>query len=167
MVIDIFLIILGIIFTILGILGCILPVIPGPPISFIALIMLHLAEKGILTTSFLWSMAFIAIAVTILDYIVPVWGTKKFGGSKRSSWGATVGLIIGLFIGPWGIILGPFAGATIAELIGGADQSKALKAGFGAFIGFLLGVGMKLIASGFMAWHFFKGSFGIIKGYFQ
>jgi len=164
MVVDILLALLGLVLIVVGILGCVLPVIPGPPISFLGLLVLHLTEKVQFSNRFLLLMAGIAIFVTVLDYIVPIWGTKKFGGTKRGTWGATIGLIIGLFFGPPGIIIGPFAGAFLGELSGGRDQKSSLRAGFGAFIGFLMGVGIKLVASGIMAWHFFitgaKGFFG-------
>ena len=154
--VDILLIFLGIVFIVIGILGCIMPVIPGPPISFLGLLMLQLTDKVQYTNNFMWTMAMIAIFVTILDYIVPVWGTKKFGGSKRGVWGATIGLLVGLFLGPIGIIIGPFAGAVIAEALGGRKQHEAFRAGLGAFIGFLMGVGIKLVASGYMTYYFFK-----------
>lgn len=157
MIIEILLAGAGFILTVLGVLGCILPVIPGPPLSFIGLLLLHYTRWADYSSDLLWILGAAALIVTVLDYIVPIWGTKKFGGSKKGMWGATIGLIIGLFIGPIGIIIGPFFGAVVAELIGGKDSTHAFKAGFGAFIGFLLGVGLKLIASGFMAWYYFKG----------
>ncbi len=88
-------------------------------------------------------LAAIAVVVTILDYIVPVWGTKKFGGSKYGTRGATVGLIIGLFLGPLGIIIGPLIGAVVGELIFKDDMKYAIKAGFGSLLGFLTGIGLK------------------------
>ena len=98
----------------------------------------------------------VAVVVTILDYIVPVWGTKKFGGTKYGTRGATVGLIIGLFLGPPGIILGPFIGAVVGELIFKDDMKYALKAGFGSLLGFLTGIGLKLAASFVITFYFVK-----------
>ncbi|MEA3316728.1 MAG: DUF456 domain-containing protein [Bacteroidota bacterium] len=147
---------LGILLIIVGLVGCILPIIPGPPLSFFGLLMLHLTKFGEFGTSFLLLMATIAIIVTILDYIVPVWGTKKFGGSKAGVWGSTIGLIVGLFFfPPIGLIIGPLLGAIIAELIKGADFNKSIKSGLGSFLGFLLGTGLKLISSGIMTYYFF------------
>lgn len=160
---DVLLIILGIIFVVTGILGCVLPVIPGPPISFFSLVLLHFTSRVQYTPRFLFLMLIIALIVTVLDYIVPIWGTKRYGGSKKGIWGATIGLLIGLFIGPVGIILGPFAGAVIGESIDGKDSKNALRAGFGAFMGFMMGIGMKLVASGFMTYYFFKE---LIKSFF-
>jgi uncharacterized protein len=101
----------------------------------------------------------VALAVTILDYIVPIWGTRKFGGSKYGVRGATVGLVIGLFLGPAGIIFGPFAGAFVGELIFKDDVKYALKAGIGSLLGFLMGVGFKLAASFVITFYFIRGFF--------
>jgi uncharacterized protein YqgC (DUF456 family) len=153
---DYFLIGLGILFLILGILGGVLPVLPGPPLSYVALLLLHFTTKYQFTTQFLITWAIITIVVYVLDYLIPAWGTKKFGGSKRGVWGSIIGLIIGLFFfPPVGIIIGPFAGAVIAEVTGGKNHKAALKAGLGSFIGFLAGTMLKLIVSGMMAWYFF------------
>ena len=148
---------IGIFMIIIGLLGCILPVIPGPPLSFVGLLMLHFTDFGEFSTNFLLLMAFIAIFVTILDYIVPIWGTKRFGGSKAGVWGSTIGLILGIFFfPPIGSILGPLVGAIIGESINGAEFKDSLRAGLGSLLGFLLGTGIKLISSGLMTYYFFK-----------
>ena len=91
----------------------------------------------------------ISIFVWAIDYVIPAWGTKKFGGSKYGVWGTILGLITGLiFFGPLGIIIGPFVGAFIGEIIyDSKDSSRALKAAFGSFVGFMLSTGLKLITS--------------------
>lgn len=160
---DTILIILGFFFAFAGILGCFLPVIPGPPLSFIALLLVHFTKEADLSTNLLLTMAVLTIVVTVLDYVIPAWGTKKFGGTKYGTWGATIGLIIGFFLGPIGIIAGPFAGAVLGEMLGGSSGSKALRAGLGSFFGFLLGVGLKLIVSGIMLFYYFKYSLPVIK----
>ncbi len=157
---DIILVIIGIILIFVGIAGCVLPIIPGPPISFIALIVLQFTKYADFSTEFLVFFASLATIVTVLDYIVPIWGTKKFGGSKAGIWGATIGMIIGLFMfPPFGIIIGPFVGAFIAESIKGASNDKSLKAAFGSLIGFMLGIGLKLISSFIITFYFFKELF--------
>jgi len=153
---DYVLLILGIILMILGIIGCLVPVLPGPPISYLGLIMLHVTRFGQFSTTVLVSLAAVAIVVTILDYIVPIWGTRKFGGSKYGMRGATVGLIIGLFLGPVGIIVGPLLGAIVGELIFKDDMKYAIKAGFGSLLGFLTGIGLKLAASFVITFYFVK-----------
>ena len=157
---DYILIVLGIIFMVSGILGCVLPVIPGPPLSYIGLLLLHFTGKYQFSTQFLIIWAIITTVVYVLDYVIPVWGTKKFGGSKRGVWGSIIGLIVGLFFfPPFGIIVGPFIGAVVGELTSGKDSGLALKSGFGSFLGFLVGTLLKLITSGMMTWYFFKELF--------
>jgi uncharacterized protein YqgC (DUF456 family) len=156
---DLFLIIVGILLIIIGILGCFLPVLPGPPVVYASLLLLQFTSKDPFSTSFLILWAVITIAVTIIDYWVPVYGTKKLGGTKMGINGATAGLLVGLFFGPWGMILGPFIGALAGELIGGQNFSKALKSAFGSFIGFVAGTLMKLVVSCIMAYHFINQAF--------
>ena len=153
---DYLLLITGIILMITGIIGCLVPVLPGPPISFLGLISLHFTRFGHFTEVALITFGAIALIVTLLDYIVPVWGTKKFGGSKYGTRGAAIGLIIGLFLGPLGLIIGPLAGAFVGELIFRDDINYAMKAGFGSLLGFLTGVGLKLAASFVMTFYFVK-----------
>ncbi|HQG76727.1 MAG TPA: DUF456 domain-containing protein [Bacteroidales bacterium] len=153
---DYILLILAIILMILGIIGCLVPILPGPPLSYLGMILLHFSRFAHFSSNVLIIMAVIAALVTALDFIVPVWGTKKFGGSKYGIRGATVGLIIGLFLGPPGIIIGPFIGAFVGELIFKDDIRYALKAGFGSLLGFLTGIGLKLAASFIMTFYFVK-----------
>ncbi len=154
---DYVLITLGVLFMIGGILGGVLPVLPGPPLSYVGLLLLHFTERYQFSTRFLVIWAVITVVVYALDYVIPAWGTKRFGGSKRGIWGSIIGLVIGLFFfPPFGIIIGPFLGAVIGELTSGKDSGSALKSGFGSFVGFLTGTLLKLITSGMMTWYFFK-----------
>lgn len=154
---DYVLIVLGILQMISGILGCVLPILPGPPLSYLGILLLQLTSRYQFSTRFMVIWAIITVVVYALDYIIPAWGTKKFGGSKRGVWGSLIGLVIGLFFfPPFGIIIGPFVGAIVGELSSGKDSGSALKSGFGSFIGFLAGTLLKLIASGMMTWYFFK-----------
>lgn len=153
---DYIFLILGIFLMILGLIGCLVPVLPGPPFSFLGLISLQVTRFGDFSKATLITLAAIAVVVTILDYVVPIWGTKKFGGSKYGIRGATVGLIIGIFLGPIGIILGPLIGAFVGEMIFKDDITYAIKAGFGSLIGFLTGIGLKLAASLIMTFYFVR-----------
>jgi len=153
---DYLLLIFGILLIILGIIGCLVPVLPGPPFSFLGILLLNFSRFADFTTSALITLGAIAVAVTILDYIVPVWGTKKFGGSKYGTRGATVGLIVGLFLGPLGIIFGAFIGAFAGEMIFKDDINYALKASMGSLLGFLTGIGLKLAASLIMTYYLIK-----------
>lgn len=151
--------ILGILLMLAGLAGCILPFLPGPPLCFIALLLQQLRDDPPFSSEFLWLWAAIALAVTLLDYVIPVYGTKKFGGTTYGVWGSTIGLLIGLFLGPWGIIIGPFAGAFVGELLANTDSKQALRAAFGSFVGFLFGTLLKLVTCLVMIWYFVKLSF--------
>jgi uncharacterized protein YqgC (DUF456 family) len=154
---DVVLIIIGIILILIGIIGCIIPGIPGPPIAYVGILIQVFKTENPFTTKFLIIWALITIAVSILDYVVPAIGTKKFGGSKRGVWGSIIGLFVGLFFfPPIGLIIGPFLGAFLGELTGGKETESALKAGFGSFIGFITGVALKLVVTGLLAFYFFK-----------
>ena len=156
---DVVLIIIGILLLLIGFAGCIIPGVPGPPIAYIGLLIQVFKTENPFTTKFLIIWALIMVVVSLLDYVVPVIGTKKFGGSKRGIWGSVIGLFIGIFFfPPIGLIIGPFLGAFIGELTGGKETQSALKAGFGSFIGFITGVALKLVVTGLMAYYFF-GSF--------
>ena len=160
---DIVLIILGFICVVVGIIGCFLPIIPGPPISYFALLLVHWTERAQLDNKTLVIWALVTAGVTALDYVVPIWGTKKFGGTKRGVWGSTIGLVIGIVFAPFGlvsIILGPLIGAFIGEMTGSSDTKMAMKSAFGSFIGFVIGTLAKLIVSGWMGYEFVKYAFG-------
>ncbi|MCK9301598.1 MAG: DUF456 domain-containing protein [Bacteroidales bacterium] len=156
---DIFLYIFGGVLILIGLCGCILPILPGPPISFIGLLLLQLSSKHPFTSKYMWLLAVIVVVVTIIDNVIPIFGTKKLGGTKWGTWGATIGLIIGFFFAPYGIIIGPFAGAVIGELLYGKDSKVAFKSGIGSLIGFVCGTGLKLMTSGWITYEFFKALF--------
>ena len=139
-----------------GILGCLVPVLPGPPLSLAGILILHFTYFADLSANKLIILAVIALVVSLLDYLVPIWGTKKFGGTKYGTRGATIGLVVGLFFGPAGIIAGPFLGALIGEMINRDDLKYALKAALGSLIGFMAGVGLKLAASLLITFYFVK-----------
>ncbi|SFU29904.1 hypothetical protein SAMN05216480_101524 [Pustulibacterium marinum] len=122
----------------MGILGSVLPVLPGPGLSWVGLLLMYLT-KTIETNWWVLSITFaIVVLITVLDYVIPSYGTKKYGGTKWGVFGTTVGLIVGLLAPiPFGVIIGPFLGAFVGELIGKATPSKALKAAWGSFMGFL------------------------------
>jgi uncharacterized protein len=154
--VDILWIILGSLLMLGGIVGCILPFLPGPPLCYFALLLQQLKSHDPFTPRFLWIWAGITIAVIALEYVIPVYGTKRYGGSRFGIWGCTIGLLFGIFIGPLGIILGPFVGALIGELIGNADSDKALKAALGSFFGFLVGTLLKLVVCFVMVYYFVR-----------
>jgi len=130
----------------LGFLGTFVPVLPGAPLAWAGLLAAYFSDFNDISIACLIIAAVIAVFVSIADNFFPVTMTKKFGGSKYATTGATIGLIVGFFTGPWGIILGPFFGALIGEWINKEGREDGVfKAAFGAFMGFLLGTGLKMI----------------------
>ena len=142
---DILLLIAGIICLLTGLAGAVLP-LPGPPLSFAGLILLHLSKYADFSQTVLISLGFVTVVMAILDYYIPVWGTKKFGGTRYGAIGATLGLLVGFLVIPAiGIFIGTFLGALVGELIGGANTRSALKSAFGSFVGFITGIVMKVL----------------------
>ena len=153
---DILWMIVGSLFVLVGFIGCFLPVLPGPPLAYLGLLIQQLRSNPAFTTKQLLIWLVVVAAVTILDYWIPIYGTKKFGGTKSGVWGATIGLLAGFFLGPLGIIIGPFVGAFIGELLADQSSGQALKAAWGSFVGFLFGTVLKLAVCGTMAWYLVK-----------
>ena len=149
------LIILAFIMLLAGIIGAVVPVLPGPPLSFIGLLLLQWSGYGGFSTTFLWIWAGITVLITVMDYILPSLLVRRFGGSRAASIGSFVGLMIGIFFfPPWGIIAGSFFGALVGELIhNGNNKTQALKTAIGAFLAFITGSGIKLIASSIMLYY--------------
>jgi uncharacterized protein YqgC (DUF456 family) len=145
---DIFLTILAAFLMILGIIGSFLPVLPGPLTGWLGLLILHLTDVVPMNWTFLIITFVIAMAIWILDYIIPAIGTKRFGGSRAGMIGTSIGLVIGLLSPiPGGIIIGPFVGALVGELVNKSEFNKALKAAFGSFLGFLASTFIKFIVA--------------------
>ena len=137
--------------ALIGVVGALVPGIAGTPFSFLALLALSFVHGIDYSTRFLLIMGIIGAVVFALDYVVPVWGTKKMGGSKAGVRGSTIGLVLGLivaFVFPIGfiaVLLGPFIGAYIGEKTVGTEDHLAWKSALGSFVGFLFGTGIKLV----------------------
>ncbi|MCM5662458.1 DUF456 domain-containing protein [Galbibacter mesophilus] len=147
---DILLLTFGFVCIIVGIFGSVLPVLPGAPISWIGLLLLYLTEAVPTNWWMLIITLIVAIGIVVVDYIIPIAGTKRFGGSKAGVIGTTVGLVISIIfpvLGLFGIIIWPFVGAFVGEIINKADSKTALRAAFGSFLGFLTGTFLKLIVA--------------------
>ena len=158
---DIALIIIGLILAIAGMVGCIIPVLPGPILSFCALLLLSWVKNWqIFSQTFLIVMAVVTALLILLDYVAPALGAKKYGASKLGLWGSVIGMVIGIFfIPPWGIILGAFIGALVGELASGKSGRKALRAGWGILIGNVLGIGLKLAFTAVVFFYYVKEMF--------
>lgn len=151
---DILFIITGILCLLTGLAGCFLPVIPGPPVAYAGLLLLHFTDKVQYSTTQLLLWLLLVIILQVLDYFIPMLGSKYSGGTRWGTRGCLAGTIIGLFFMPWGIVLGPFLGAFIGELLGGKETRQALKSGMGSLFGFLFGTVLKCILCGYFAWKF-------------
>ena len=134
----------------IGIIGCIIPGLPGVPIAYAGLWIAQATDRVDFSWQFLLIGGIATIIISVLDYVVPAWGTKHYGGTKWGVWGSTIGVFVGLFFGAAGVILGPLVGAILGELLSGKRMSDAVKAGWGSFVGILFGTIIKLIACGLM-----------------
>jgi hypothetical protein len=144
-----------------GILGAIIPVLPGPPLSYVGLLLLQWSGYGSFSFAFLLLWAFIAAGVTIMDYFLPALLAKQFGGSRAAVIGSFLGLLAGIFFfPPWGLVFGSFFGAFIGELIhNSVNGLKALRVALGAFIAFIVGSGAKLLVGFLMLFYAIRAVF--------
>ena len=144
---DALLLVLGLLCMLGGILGSFLPVLPGPGLSWLGLLLLYLTETVKMNYWVLGISLLITIIISVLDYVIPAQGTKRFGGSSYGVWGTNIGLVVGIFAPiPLGFIIGPFVGALVGELIyNSKDHNRAFKAATGSFIGFLASSFMKFV----------------------
>lgn len=145
------LIVAAILLSLIGIVGAVVPGIAGTPFSFLALLAMSFVDGIDYSTRFLLIMGLIGAVVFAVDYVVPIWGTKKLGGTKAGVRGSTIGLFLGLFItfvfpiGFIAVLLGPFIGAYIGEKSVGTADHLAWRSALGSFVGFLLGTGIKIV----------------------
>ncbi|WP_297450189.1 DUF456 domain-containing protein [uncultured Alistipes sp.] len=154
-------IVLAFVCLLAGIAGCIVPVLPGPPLSYAALWLMKWSGTADFDGRFLLLWGIVTLAVTVADYLLPAWLSKRFGGSKYAATGSLVGLLAGMFFfPPLGPVAGAFLGALAGELLyDSSDTGKAFKAACGAFVAFLLGTGLKLGASLAMGFYVVKALF--------
>jgi len=163
---DLILIIIGFLMMILGILGSFMPVLPGPSLSWLGLVLLYLTKAVPINYWVLGCTLLIAVLISILDYVIPSKGTKKSGGSSYGIWGTNIGLIVGIFAPiPFGFIIGPFVGAFIGEMLYDKNHNRAFKAATGSFIGFLASSFIKFVVCmmffGVFLWVFWNNKAGL------
>ncbi len=154
-------IILGLILAVSGLIGCIFPIIPGPPLSFLALVILSYAKNWEpFSAIFLIVMGGLTVLAFILDYVIPAAGAKKYGATKFSIFCSVIGMVIGLFVfPPFGLFIGGFVGAVAGEIYVGKAGKDALRAGLGIFVGNLISLGLKLGLCGVMLFFYVKEMF--------
>jgi len=157
------LIALGIVALLIGFVGCILPVLPGPPIGFLAILLVWAAQDWQAETFGYVTVLVLAgatILVTILDLMAPVIGAKKYGASKSGIWMSILGMLVGMiFFPPLGMLLGAFFGALAGEYMAGKADGEALKAAWGVFVGTMIGIFLKLAVCGVITFYFVRELF--------
>lgn len=160
---EIGLLIIALVAGVIGLLGVIVPVLPGTLLSFGGLVCAYFVTGSTITTTQLIVCGIVSVVVVLLDYLLPGYFTKVFGGTKSGITGATIGTFVGFIFGIPGIILGPFFGAVIGEMVGGkTDIDRALSVGLGSLLSFLVGSGIKLIAGLYMIYHIIKVFIGVM-----
>lgn len=144
---DIVLLTIGFLCVITGIVGSFLPVIPGPGLSWLGLLLLYFTDAVPMNYWVIGITGVVMLIVTVLDYVIPAKGTKRYGGSRYGIWGTNIGLVVGLFVPiPFGFLIGPFVGAFLGELIyNSKDHKRAWRAATGSFLGFLASTFMKFV----------------------
>ena len=164
---DLFLLILGLLFCLIGIIGSFLPIIPGPVTSWLGILLINLTSAVEFNLNFVLITFTVALSVGILDYIIPILGVKKLGGSRSGQIGTTVGLIVALVIlGPIGIIIGPFMGALLGEMSTNKSFQNSLKPAFGSFIGVIAGSVIKFLISLSFLFFYFDIFWGYRESFF-
>ena len=151
---DTFLIVLAGILVVTGLVGCIFPKLPGTPLCYLGIILLHYSSIAEFSINFFIRWGIFVIAVQGLDYLIPTWGKRKFGGSTKGVWGSLIGMLAGLYFGTYGIISGAIIGAFIGELFAGKESNEAIHHAFSSFLFFILGTISQLIVAGGLLYYY-------------
>lgn len=150
------LLIIASILVILGVIGSLVPAMPGPGLAFIGLLILFLTKPGSVSLFYLITFGVIMVILIIIDYLAPILGAKFSGASRPGLLGAIVGSLLGIFFfPPVGIFIGAFLGAWVGEIAGGKDATDALRAGIGTLVGSLTVIILETIFSVWLAIYFF------------
>ncbi|GIV36787.1 MAG: membrane protein [Cyclobacteriaceae bacterium] len=148
--------VIALVLMITGLVGCIVPLLPGPPLSYLGLLVLQLRQEPPFTLRFMLLWLAVVVVVQVLDYVFPLLAARKFGGTRYGVWGCAAGLLAGFWFGPAGIVAGPFIGALAGELLYSGNTSQALRSAVGSFAGFVFSTLLKFITSGIMTWYVVK-----------
>lgn len=165
MVVDILAIIFGSAAVVAGLVGCIVPVIPGPLLAAAALWILSLAGNWAVysaATLALWTI--LAVAVQVVDSILPAHAAGKAGANRAGVWGSVAGMILGsIFFPPLGIFLGAFLGALAGELLFHRENEDPMKSALAVFRGTLAGIVWKLAVTGGILVVFVRGAIRLVR----
>lgn len=161
--------ILALVFAVIGIVGCVLPLLPGPVLTYAGLLCAYGCSYSDLSVTALVAWGAATLVAIVADYFLPALMTRVMGGSKAGEIGATIGMVIGIFFSfsVVSLILFPFAGAVIGELIRDrSDSGRAFRSGFGSFLAFAVGTGLKLAVCIGMFVHIFADTWGPLRDWF-
>jgi hypothetical protein len=159
MALSIIMVVVGTLLLAVGVIGCIVPALPGPIIAYVALILISIPGAwAVVPIWALIALGVLAIATAVLDNVLPAMSSKKAGASKAGIWGSVVGMIAGSFFTPIGTIIGAFVGALVGEVAFNPKNREPLKAAAGVFRGTLLAIMLKLVATGIIGWYFVRGA---------
>ena len=151
---DTFLIVLAGIFLFTGLAGCAISKLPGIMLCYLGIVILQYSSIAEFSVHFFIKWGVLVIAVQGLDYLIPAWGNRKFGGSKKGVWGSLLGILVGIYFGTWGIVLGAIVGAFIGELVAGKESNYAIYHAISSFTFFILGTISQLIAAGILIYYY-------------
>jgi len=143
--------IIALLLTIGGLFGSVFPG-PGAPLVYVGMLLMQWQFKCFSATT-LWVFAILNVLVLVFDYLLPIWVGKRFGASKQGAWGSIIGMIVGIFFTPIGMIAGIILGAIIGEYYAGRSHNEAFTAGIGTFIGTVLTIIIKLCLAAVMAFY--------------
>ncbi len=149
---EILLIVLAGILCLVGLAGCVVPGLPGPPLNYVALLLIHFFVIPVSATVMV-VLALVTAAVLLLDYLFPAWFAKKYGATRSGIIGSLIGMFAGMFLTPVGMILGTLLGAVIGDMLAGRNEKQALRSGIATFFGTLMAVGLKLINAGIVTFY--------------
>ncbi len=151
---DTFLIVLAGVFLIAGLIGCVVSKLPGTLLCYLGIVILHYSSIAEFSVHFFIKWGVLIIAVQGLDYLIPNWGDRKFGGSKKGVWESMLGMLAGMYFGPWGIIAGAVTGAFIGELFAGKESDSAIHKAIYSFTFFIFGTVSQLIVAGILIYYY-------------
>ena len=162
---DFLLVFIALLMSSIGLLGCVIPVLPGTAFSYLGLLAAFMTSYSTIPASAMWIWLIVSVGVILADFVFPAVMTRFFGGTRYGAIGATVGIIVGLLAGPAGVVLGPFFGAVVGELLHDKnDPWSAMKSGFGSFMAFVVGTGLKLLTSIWMLSVLLADLWPVVKG---